>query len=402
MIWVEFLFIFFYNHHRDDTMEYIESINIDNKRVILRLDLNVTIKDGKILDDTKIKKGIPTIKYLLNHNANILIMSHLGKIKTDEDKKNNSLEQVSYVLSELLEIPVKFIKETRSEELINSTFENRVTLMENTRYEDLPNKCESGCDDELAKYWSSAGEIFINDAFGTTHRCHASNYGISKYLPSAYGFLIKEELNGLDPIVHNIEKPFVVIMGGAKVDDKVALIESLLKECDYLLVGGGIANTFLKACGYNVGNSLYSSDYVEKIKTLLDMHKNKIWMPVDVIIKSGGEINTVGIDEIPSTGSIYDIGPKSVDIYKKILKESSTIFVNGTMGLYEDESFRNGTENLYKALSNINATIIAGGGDAIASIKNLGYQKNFDFLSTGGGATLEYISEKKLKCFGEN
>ena len=171
-------------------MEYIENINVDNKRVILRLDLNVTIKDGKILDDTKIKKGIPTIKYLLNHNANILIMSHLGKIKTDEDKKNNSLEQVSYVLSELLEIPVKFIKETRSEELINTTFENRVTLMENTRYEDLPNKCESGCDDELAKYWSSAGEIFINDAFGTTHRCHTSNYGISKYLPSAYGFFI--------------------------------------------------------------------------------------------------------------------------------------------------------------------------------------------------------------------
>lgn len=382
-------------------MKFIENIDTFNKRVILRLDLNVTIKDGHIIDDTKIRKCIPTIKYLLNHNANILIMSHLGKVKTEEDKISNSLAQVAPLLSEILGMEVKFIKETRSEELINATKNNRITLMENTRFEDVPNKLESTCDDELARYWATAGEIFINDAFGTTHRKHASNYGISKYLPSAYGFLINEELNGLDPIINNIKKPFVVIMGGAKVDDKVALIESLLKECDYLLVGGGIANTFLKALGYNIGTSIYSEDYVEKVSEIIKNNKDKIWMPVDVVVKEDGSVKTINLEDMTCDTNIYDIGPKTIDIYKSIMSKSDTIFVNGTMGLYEEENFRSGTENLYKAMTDINATIIAGGGDAVASINKLGYENNFDFLSTGGGATLEYIANKKLNCFEE-
>lgn len=382
-------------------MKYIENINVENKKVILRLDLNVTIKDGKIVDDTKIKKSIPTIKYLLNKNAKVLIMSHLGKVKTEEDKKNNSLKIVSEALSNLIDMPVKFINNTRSSELESCLEDYHLCMMENTRFEDVPNKCESSCDLELASYWAHIGEIFINDAFGTTHRRHASNYGISKYLESGYGFLINEELCGLEPIIKNVNKPFTVIMGGAKVDDKVALIESLLQECDYLLVGGGIANTFLKAKNYHVGTSLYSVDYVDKIKELITKYEDKIWIPVDVITEENKEIKAYDVENIAIDACIYDIGPKTIEVYKDIIKSSNTIFVNGTMGLYENEDYRAGTEKLYNIMNDVDATIIAGGGDAVASVNKLGYANSFDFLSTGGGATLEYIANKKINCFEE-
>lgn len=382
-------------------MKYIENINVENKKVILRLDLNVTIKDRSIIDDTKIKKSIPTIKYLLNKNAKVLIMSHLGKVKTEEDKKSNSLKIVSDTLSDLLDIPVHFIADTRSKELDHCLDSYNLCMMENTRFEDVPNKLESSCDLELASYWASLGEVFINDAFGTTHRKHASNYGISKYLESGYGFLINEELCGLEPIIKNVNKPFTVIMGGAKVDDKVTLIESLLHECDYLLVGGGIANTFLKAKGYHIGTSLYSVDYVDKIKELLDKYQDKIWMPIDVVTEENKEIRNYDVENITKDACIYDIGPKTINTYRDIIKNSNTIFVNGTMGLYENEDYRVGTENLYNILNEVDATIIAGGGDAVASVNKLGYTDSFDFLSTGGGATLEYIASKKIKCFEE-
>lgn len=380
-------------------MKFIEDIELNNKKVILRLDLNVTIKENEIVDDTKIKKSIPTIKYLLNKNCSILIMSHLGKVKTEEDKGKNSLKMVCERLSELMNEEIKFISDTRSDELLTCLDNNKLCLMENTRYEDVPNKLESGCDEELSKYWASIGEVFINDAFGTTHRRHASNYGISKYLPSGYGYLINEEIVGLKPIIENIERPFAVIMGGAKVDDKIRLIERLIDECDSIVVGGGIANTFLKAAGYNIGMSLCSDDYVSQIKEIYENNKNKIYMPIDVVVKEGLEIKTYNIEEVTTDSVIYDIGPKTVEMYSNILNNSKTIFANGTMGLYEDENYRNGTEGLYKAIDENNATIIAGGGDAVASVNKLGYQDKFDFLSTGGGATLEYIADKKINCF---
>jgi len=380
-------------------MEYIENIDTKNKKVILRLDLNVTIKNGEIMDDTKIVKSIPTIKYLLNDGCNILIMSHLGKIKTLEDQMQNSLKPVKNVLSRLLEQEVVFVPNTRDPELKNILSENRLVLLENTRFEDYPGKLESGCDEELSKYWASLGEVFINDAFGTTHRRHASNYGISKYLPSAYGFLIKQELDGLDPIVNNINRPFAVIMGGAKVDDKIALIKTLVKECDYLLVGGGIANTFVKAEGKEIGNSLYSADYVEEVKGLITTYKDKINTPVDVVVNDNNEIKTINIEDITDTCTIYDIGPKTVDKYIEILKNSNTIFMNGTMGMYEDENYRAGTELLLRGLTDIKANKVAGGGDAVAAVKKLKYDDAFDFLSTGGGASLEYIADKEINCF---
>lgn len=380
-------------------MEYIENIDTKNKKVILRLDLNVTIKNGEIMDDTKIVKSVPTIKYLLNNGCNILIMSHLGKVKSLEDKMQNSLKPVKDVLEKLLEQEVVFVPNTREPDLKSILDSNRLVLLENTRFEDYPGKLESGCDEELSKYWASLGEVFINDAFGTTHRRHASNYGISKYLPSAYGFLIKQELDGLDPIVNNINRPFAVIMGGAKVDDKIALIKTLVKECDYLLVGGGIANTFLKAEGKEIGNSLYSADYVEEVKELISIYKDKINTPIDVVVNDNDNIKTINIEDITDSCTIYDIGPKTVEKYVEILRNSNTIFMNGTMGMYEDENYRAGTELLLRGLTDIKANKVAGGGDAVAAVKKLQYEDAFDFLSTGGGASLEYIADKEINCF---
>lgn len=383
-------------------MEFIEDMNLKNKKVILRLDLNVTIKDNHILDDTKIRKSIPTIKYLLNNNNNVLIMSHLGKIKSEEDKLNNSLRIVCKKLSELLNINIKFIEDTRSPELEKCLINNSLCMMENTRFEDFPKKLESGCDMELSKYWASIGDIFINDAFGTTHRKHASNFGISKYLTSGYGFLINEEINGLKPVIKKTKEPFTVIMGGSKVDDKIQLIENILNECNYLLVGGGIANTFLKSQGYNVGLSLYSRDYIEPIRKIYEKYKDKIWMPVDVVVESHGESVTKSVDNVVADDCIYDIGPNTVEIYNKIIKISNTIFTNGTMGMYENKKYRSGTEKIYRGIINDDEKwIIAGGGDAVASIHKLGYEDKFDYISTGGGATLEYIATKKIRCFDE-
>lgn len=382
-------------------MKFIEDINLNNRKVILRLDLNVTIKNMKIVDDTKIKKSIPTIKYIYNKGCNILIMSHLGKVSSIEDKYEKSLRIVGERLQELLGLDINFVEDTRGERLENSFNTNRITLMENTRFEDFPEKKESKCDEELSKYWSSLGDVFINDAFGTSHRKHASNYGISKYIESGYGFLMFEEIQGLDPIINNIKHPFTVIMGGAKVDDKVALIENLLNECDYLLVGGGIANTFLKASRKKIGSSLYSEEYVEKVAELIEKYKEKIMMPVDVVVEEDGKTSICDIDNTPLNGIIYDVGPETIKTYSDKLSLSETVFVNGTMGLYENPLYANGTESLYRYLSIINCVKVAGGGDAVASINKMGFDDSFDFLSTGGGATLDYIAERKLQCFEE-
>ncbi len=382
-------------------MNFIENANIDNKKVILRLDLNVSIKDGEIVDDTKIKKSIPTIKYLLNKNCNVLILSHLGKVKTETDKKENSLYIVCKRLSELMEMNIVFVKDTRDSRLKEIVKDNRLVMLENTRYEDLPSSLESSCDRDLSMFWAYLGDVFVNDAFGTTHRRHASNYGVSRFLDTYYGFLVEEEVKGLEPVVNKIERPFVVIMGGAKVDDKVALIKTLVEKCDYILVGGGIGNTFLKSSGYNIGNSLYSKDYVDEIANIIIINKDKIIIPSDVVVENNGEVIRKNITDITDSDVIYDIGEETIKNYRYYINKADTIFVNGTVGLYEDERFRSGTEELLRELSKSDAYKIAGGGDAVASVNKLGFSEAFDFLSTGGGATLEYIASGKLKCDGE-
>jgi len=380
-------------------MKFIKEEEIKNKKVILRADLNVTIKEGKIIDDTKIIKSLETLNYLLENNNSVIIMSHLGKVKTESDKEKNTLYPVYLRLKELIKNNVYFSKTTKGNELenlANNLKEKEVLLMENTRYEDLEGKLESSCDSELAKYWASLGEVFVNDAFGTSHRKHASTYGIKNYIPSYYGFLINQEKTKLDELINEPKKPFTVIMGGAKVEDKLKLIKELLKTCDYLIVGGGIANTFLHAKNINIGNSLVSLENIEEIKELISKYEDKIITPIDFYVENNNEKYYRETNNILNEDKIYDIGEKSLEKYKEIILKTNTIFINGTVGLYEDERFRNGTYSLLKLLEESNVKVFVGGGDALSSTNKLGFQNSFYYKSTGGGATLEYIIEKRM------
>ncbi len=380
-------------------MKIINELNVKGKKVILRCDLNVSIKDGKIVSDERIIKSLPTIEYLINENAKVIIMSHLGKIKTKEDCEKNSLFLVYQRLCELLKTNVYFSSATSGgilENKINNLQNGEVLLMENTRYEDLDGKKESNCNLDLAKYWASLADYFVNDAFGLSHRKHASNYGISKYLPSAIGFLMETEITGLKPLINPI-KPYVVIMGGAKIEDKLDIIENILPKCDYLLVGGKIANSFLD-CVSNIGASEVDESKKDNLKKLLSIYKERIILPVDVKVLSEGIVKEKEINEITDTDIIYDIGNKTTNLYKEYIKNAKTIFLNGTMGMYEDERFKDGTLNILKCVASSNEVHIIGGGDAISSAKVFNIT-GFSFVSTGGGATLEYIATNKLNCF---
>lgn len=381
----------------------IRDIPLEGKKILLRCDYNVTINGNVILDDTKITASLETIKYLMDNNCKIIILSHLGKVKTEDDKINNSLEIVSKKLSELLTRSILFSHETRGvllEEKINAMRPQDILLVENTRYEDVPNNLESSCDEELSKYWASLADIFVNDAFGTIHRAHASNYGVSKYLPSVIGFLVEKELKNLNVLIENPSHPFTVIMGGAKIADKIPLIEAIIPKCDYLLLTGGIANTFLKALKFNIGFSLYDKETIPLITKLMLQYKEKLMLPLDVVVGNKYDPNYAsikGIKDICDNDVIYDIGPETLRKYKHTINVSELIFVNGTMGKYEDLKFRNGTKETYQMLAKCPANVIIGGGDSLAAIHTLGFNNNFSFLSTGGGATLDYIANPKLK-----
>ena len=382
-------------------MKTIKEFELTGKKVILRSDFNVSIKDGKIISNERITAELPTINYLIEKGAKVIIMSHLGKIKGEEDKKKNTLYIVYEELLKLINTKIIFSPATHGkilEEKISFLQNGEVLLMENTRYEDLENKKESNCDEELSRYWASLGDIFINDAFGMTHRKHASNYGISKFLPTGIGFLIESEIKGLAPIFEP-EKPFTIIMGGAKLEDKLSLIKSLVPKCDKLLLGGGIANTFL-AVSVSIGKSLVSTDIIEEARNLLSIYKERIIMPVDVkvLAKNGTEVKD--ISNIASDDIIFDIGPKTIELYKKHIENSGTIFLNGTVGKYEEEGFEDGTKEILDAVSKTEAYSVIGGGDALSSAEYFKIN-DFSFISTGGGATLNYIATEKLGCFEE-
>lgn len=383
-------------------MKKITDFNYEDKKVLLRCDFNVTIKDGKILSDERIKASLKTINYLIDKKAKIILLSHLGKVKTKEDLEKNTLFPVYLRLSELLKTNVYFSSATRGEILENKiTYlkPGEILLVENTRYEDYPNKYESNCDENLAKYWASLADIFINDAFAMTHRKHASNYGIAKYLPHGIGFLIEDELKGLN-LVTNPAYPFTVIMGGAKVEDKLDIIKGILPKCDHILLGGGLANSFINIDN-NVGLSLKDDTKKEELKELLSIYKDKIVLPVDFKVLNNNEIFTRNYNEVKDEDMILDIGEKTISIYKERINASSTIFLNGTMGKYEEhKEFEQGTKEILSAVAASQAKTVIGGGDAISSTEVFNI-KGFDFISTGGGATLEYISTNKLKCFEE-
>lgn len=379
----------------------VKDLNIDNKKVIIRCDFNVPIKEGKITDDTRIVKSLPTIKYCLEHNAKIILMSHLGRVKTEEDKTKNDLSVVATRLSELLDKNVTFVNSTRGEELEQATSNMKdgdIVLMQNTRYEDLDDKKESSCDMELAKYWASLGDIFINDAFGTLHRAHASNVGISTYLPSCVGLLVEKELNALS-YLFNPDRPFMIILGGAKVSDKIGLIENLLPKCDKILIGGGMAFTFLKTEGYNIGNSLLDEESLDFCKKILKENEDKIILPVDVVCNDKYEDNegTVkDITELTDNEMGLDIGPNTVNIFKNNLSTAKTIMWNGPLGVYEFKNYVKGTNDVLTYLTEINAKTVLGGGDIVAAASSCNVTDKLYHISTGGGATLEYLEGKEL------
>ena len=366
----------------------IRDYDLNNKKVIIRVDFNVPIKDGIITDDNRIKESLKTINYAIDNNAKVILMSHLGRIKEESDKDNNSLEIVSKRLSELLNKEVIFINKTRGEELenaINNLKPKEVLLMENTRFEDLDGNKESGNDIELGKYWASLGDIFINDAFGTCHRSHASNVGIASNIENGIGFLVEKEINNLG-VLNNPVRPFTVILGGAKVSDKIKVIENLVNKADYILIGGGMAYTFLRASGLPIGKSLLDSENIEFAESMLSKYPDKIILPVDSVngkdISHGTEVSECFISDMKDDMIGLDIGHTTIKIFKQYLSDSKTIIWNGPVGYTEIEEFSNGTKELCEILKNLDATKIIGGGDTAAAIINLGYKEYMTHIST--------------------
>lgn len=389
----------------DINKKTIKDVEVSDKKVLVRVDFNVPIKDGIIQDDNRIIQALPTIKYLIDNNAKIILCSHLGKVKTEEDKATKSLAPVAKRLAELLNQDVVFIDQTRGEKLetaINNLNPGEVLMFENTRFEDVDGKKESGCDQELADYWASLVDMVVIDAFGTAHRAHASNVGISNASDVAVsGFLIEKEIDFLNNALTNPNHPFVAIVGGAKVSDKIGVIKQLLTKADYVLIGGGMAYTFLKAQGYNVGDSICELDKLDVANEILSLGKDKIILPIDVKLNNqfsnDGDIKVVSYDRIPDGYQGLDIGDQTIELFAKYIKNAKTIVWNGPMGVFEFSNFAKGTNSVCEAIKdNPEAISIIGGGDSAAAAISLGYQDQFSHISTGGGASLEFLEGKDL------
>ena len=384
----------------------VRDLDVKGKRVLVRVDFNVPIKDGKITNDNRIVSALPTINYLTEHGAKVILMSHLGKIdhkdpeKCEAGKKKNNMAPVAARLQELVSGKVTFVPVTRGEELENAIAamnEGDIVLMQNTRYE----KGESKNDPDLAAYWAGLGDLFVSDAFGSVHRAHASTVGIAPHQPSACGFLVQKEIENLSAAIDNPKRPLVAILGGAKVSDKIAVIENLLNIADKVIVGGGMAYTFLKAQGKEIGTSLLEEDRIEMAKEFLANGGDKLILPVDSVVanafENATEVKTVSNDEIPAGFMGLDIGPKSVELFKKELQGAKTVVWNGPMGVFENPAYANGTIEVCKAISELpDAMTVIGGGDSAAAAIQLGFKDKFTHISTGGGASLEYMEGKEL------
>lgn len=387
----------------------VKDLEVKGKKVLVRVDFNVPIKNGVITDDNRIRAAIPTLEYLMNNGAKVIAFSHLGKIKSEEDKVSKTLLPVSIRLSELLGKEVKFIASTRGEELENSISElkdGEILMFENTRFEDLDGKKESKNNEELGKYWASLGDMYVNDAFGTAHRAHASNVGIASNLGenTALGFLVEKEVKFIGQAVENPSRPYVAILGGAKVSDKIQIIEQLIEKADKILIGGGMMFTFLKAMGYNIGKSLLEEDRLEIAKELIEKAKVKgvkLILPVDTVVakefSNDTNFETVSISEIKEDDMGLDIGKETVELFEKELQGAKTVVWNGPMGVFEMSNFAKGTIGVCEAIANLKDSItIIGGGDSAAAAIQLGYSDKFSHISTGGGASLEYLGGKSL------
>ncbi|CAH1706548.1 phosphoglycerate kinase [Lactobacillus delbrueckii subsp. delbrueckii] len=389
----------------------VSDVDVKDKKVLVRVDFNVPIKDGVIGDDNRIVAALPTIKYIIENGGKSILLSHLGRIKSDEDKKSLSLAPVAKRLGELLEKPVTFVPSNEGKEVedaINNMKDGDVVVLENTRFQDIDNdfgKRESKNDPKLGEYWASLGDVFVNDAFGTAHRSHASNVGIATAMkaagkPAAAGFLLEKEIKFLGNAVANPVHPFVTILGGAKVSDKIGVITNLIPKADHIIIGGGMAYTFLKAQGHNIGKSLVEDDKVEFAKELLEKAGDKLVLPIDHVaateFNNDAASEVVGQD-IPDNEMGLDIGPKSIELFKKTLEGAKTVVWNGPMGVFEMPNFAKGTLEVGRALADLpDATTIVGGGDSTAAAKQLGIAPKLTHISTGGGASLEYLEGKEL------
>lgn len=383
-------------------MKTIKDVNLENKKVLIRCDFNVPMKEGKIVDDTRITAALPTIQYALDNNAKVILFSHLGRVKEEADLTKNNLAPVAKRLEELLNKAVTFVDETRGKKLetaIANMNNKDIILVQNTRYEDLDGKKESKNDPELGAYWASLGDIFVNDAFGTIHRAHASNVGIASNIESCIGFLIEKELAALKEL-DNPAHPFVVVLGGAKVADKIGVIENLVKKADKILIGGGMAFTFLKAEGYEIGNSLLNEENIEFCKKIVEEYPEKIVLPVDAAVTTeyseNEEYKVKDINNLEYNEMGLDIGPNTEKLFENYLKEANIAVWNGPLGVYEFEKYKQGTNHILQFVVDNNIKIILGGGDIVAAASTAGYKDKVYHASTGGGATLEYLEGKTL------
>ncbi|AGL88314.1 Phosphoglycerate kinase [Limosilactobacillus fermentum F-6] len=382
----------------------VEDLDLAGKKVLMRVDFNVPIKDGVVGDDNRIVAALPTIKYVLDHQGKAILFSHLGRIKKEDDKPGLAMRPVAERLSNLLNMPVTFVPVTEGpqlEDAIAKMEDGQVLVVQNTRYEDVKDgeyvKRESGNDPELGKYWASLGDLFINDAFGTAHRKHASNVGIASNMPgkAAAGFLMEKEIKFLGDAVTNPVRPFVAILGGAKVSDKIGVINNLLDKADKVIVGGGMTYTFYAAKGIKIGNSLVEEDKIDVAKEILEKAGDKLVLPVDNVVadKFANDANTKVVEgDIDDGWMALDIGPKSIEEFKKVLADAKTVVWNGPMGVFEMSNFAKGTLEVGQFLGTLEgATTIVGGGDSTAAAKQLGISDKLTHISTGGGASLAYL-----------
>ena len=388
----------------------VDDINVKGLRVLCRCDFNVPLKDGKITDENRLVAALPTIKKLIADGGKVILCSHLGKVKTDEDKPSKTLAPVAARLSELLGQEVKFAADDNvvgpnAKAAVEAMKDGDVILLQNTRYR----KEETKNGEEFSKELASLADVFVNDAFGTAHRAHCSNVGVTQFLdgPCVVGYLMQKEIDFLGNAVENPVRPFVAILGGAKVADKLNVISNLLEKCDTLIIGGGMAYTFLKAKGYEIGTSLLDDTKIDYCKEMLEKAQKlgkELLLPVDTVCTdsfpdpSDAEIATVVVDsdKIPADKMGMDIGPKTIELYSDAVKNAKTVVWNGPMGVFENPILAAGTKAVAAALAETDATTIIGGGDSAAAVNQLGYGDKMSHISTGGGASLEFLEGKEL------
>jgi len=376
----------------------VKDINVTGKRVLVRVDFNVPLAEGKVADDTRLRAALPTIQYLLDQGAKVILMSHLGRPK-GKVVEELRMDPVAERLSELLGRPVRKLDDCVGDAVKAAVAEMRpgdVILLENTRFHPEERKN----DPQFAKKLAELADVFVNDAFGTAHRAHASTVGVAQYLPAVAGLLMEKELNFLGKALESPEHPFVALLGGAKISDKIGVIENLLTRVDALLIGGGMANTFLKAQGYEVGQSLVEDESLGVAKELLERAGEKLALPVDAVVAdrfaADAASKAVSVDEVPPDWRILDIGPRTVELFKEKLAEARTVVWNGPLGVFEFPKFAAGTEAIARFLADLEATTIIGGGDVVAAVRRAGVADRITHVSTGGGAALEFLEGKEL------